>query len=290
MTTVLAASGLALLVLLSGSIPWAVLGTWNHRFGLLVPWAVAPMALYLWAYFSFLDGRWMAAGAGSRRANLQANRLPGSIWLVALPAGLLGIVAILALLVVVSRLIHLPAGAAITAPVGMPVATMFALLVMQSLVAGVTEESAFRGYMQSIVGRRFGVSVAVFAGGILFGLLHFPNHPTDVLTMLPYYVAVSAMYGGLTWATGSILPALVLHSVGDSVVLTRWWLTGRPEWQLSASAPPLVWDAGVDAAFVAAVAVTAMAGIATAWAYRGVHARTLQAVAAATGLKRAESV
>lgn len=290
MNTILAASGLALLVLLSGSIPWAVLGTWNHRAGLLVPWAVAPMVLYLWAYFSVLDGRWIAVGAGTRRANLQANRLPWRIWLVALPAGLVGIVAILALLVVISRLIPLPAGAAITAPVGMPVATMFALLVMQSVVAGVTEESAFRGYMQSIVGRRFGVRVAVLASGILFGLLHFPNHPSDVLTMLPYYVAVSAVYGGLTWAAGSVLPALVLHSVGDSVVLTRWWLTGRPEWQLSASAPPLVWDAGVDAAFAAAVAVAAGAGMATAWAYRGVHERTVQTVVAATGIPRAESV
>ena len=36
---------------------------------------------------------------------------------------------------------------------------------------------------------------------------------------------VSAMYGGLTSAAGSIMPALVLHSIGDTVVLTRWWLT-----------------------------------------------------------------
>lgn len=92
--------------------------------------------------------------------------------------------------------------------------------------------------------------------------------------MLPYYVAVSVMYGGLTWATGSILPAVVLHSVGDIVVLTRWWLTGRPEWQLTAVAPPLVWERGPDAAFAAAVVATATLGIATAWAYTAVHQRT----------------
>ena len=55
------------------------------------------------------------------------------------------------------------------------------------------------------------------------------SHPRDVLLMLPYYVAVSAVYGGLTWAADSILPALVLHSAGDVVVLTRWWAIGRPE-------------------------------------------------------------
>jgi membrane protease YdiL (CAAX protease family) len=122
----------------------------------------------------------------------------------------------------------------------MPVLTAFLLLAMQSVVAGVSEEAAFRGYMQSMVERRFGVTVAVLANGTLFGLLHFGNHPGDVLLMLPYYVAVSAVYGGLTWAADSILPALVLHSVGDIVVLTRWWLTGRPEWQVGATVQPLV--------------------------------------------------
>jgi membrane protease YdiL (CAAX protease family) len=39
--------------------------------------------------------------------------------------------------------------------------------------------------------------------------------------MLPYYVVVSAIYGGLTWAADSILPAMVLHAAGEAVVLTR---------------------------------------------------------------------
>ena len=93
--------------------------------------------------------------------------------------------------------------------------------------------------------------------------------------MLPYYVVVSAMYGGLTWATGSIMPALVLHSVGDTVVLTRWWLTGLAEWQLSAATPPLVWESGLDRSFAAAVMVAALLCVLTAWSYTLVHARTL---------------
>ncbi len=280
MTSVLAASGIALLVLLTGSVPWAFLGAWNQRVGIAVPWAIVPMTIYLWVYFGCIGGRWMAAGSEGRRANLRAHHLPGRVWRAALPAGLLGIAAILALLVAISRLVHLPAGAPITSPAGMPAPTMIALLVMQSVVAGVTEESAFRGYMQSIIGRRFGVVVAIIASGILFGLLHFPNHPGDVVVMLPYYVAVSAMYGGLTWAAGSILPALVLHAIGDTVVLTRWWLTGLAEWQLSAATPPLVWNGGVDVSFAAAVAVAALLCLATAWSYRVVHKLTLCAAAA----------
>ena len=88
--------------------------------------------------------------------------------------------------------------------------------------------------------------MAILANGTLFGLLHFSSHPGDVLSMLPDHAAVSAVDGGLTWAANSILPALVLHSAGDIAVLTRWWLTGRPEWQIGATTPPLVWEGGLD--------------------------------------------
>ncbi|HET7607126.1 MAG TPA: hypothetical protein VFL84_00495, partial [Gammaproteobacteria bacterium] len=70
----------------------------------------------------------------------------------------------------------------------------------------------------------------------------------EVLWMLPYYIAVSAVYGGLTWAANSILPALVLHAAGDVVVLTRSSLTGRPEWQIGPQRPLLVSESGVDRA------------------------------------------
>jgi len=105
----------------------------------------------------------------------------------------------------------------------------------------------------------------------VFGLLHFPNHPTDVLIMLPYYIAVSAVYGGLTWAANSILPALVLHSGGDVWSLGRLWLTGRPEWQLSPAPARLIWETGVDAGFLLSVAALAVLAGLTWWAFVGVH-------------------
>ena len=67
--------------------------------------------------------------------------------------------------------------------------------------------------------------------------------------MLPYYIAVSAVYGGLTWAANSILPALVMHSGGDIWSLGRLWSTGRPEWQLSSAKPALIRDTGGDIGF-----------------------------------------
>src|SRR4029078_10693069 len=147
-----------------------------------------------------------------------------------------------------------------------PRLTSFLRLTVWSIVAGVTEESAFRGYMQTPIERRYGVLLAILVNGTAFGLLHFPNHPADVLTMLPYYIAVSAVYGGLTWAANSILPALVLHSGGDVWSLARLWLPGRPEWQLSPAPTRLIWETGVDASFLLSAAALAVLGGLTWWA------------------------
>jgi len=136
---------------------------------------------------------------------------------------------------------------------------------MASIVAGVTEEAGFRGYMQGPIERRYGLALAILINGTVFGLLHFLNHPDQVLTMLPYYIAVAAVYGGLTWATDSILPALALHAGGDVWSLTRLWMTGRPEWQTTSTAPALVWDTGPDVAFiVSAIACVGLTAITVA--------------------------
>lgn len=271
MTTILTAILTGVVVLLAGNLPWAALGAWNLRIGTAVPWAILPMVLYLWAYWRFISGGWSTpVDAAKCRANLRANRLPAGVWGASLAAGALGFSALLALLAVAARLVHLPSSAPITTPPDMPLMTAFLLLVMQSIVAGVTEEAAFRGYMQSPIERRYGVTVAILVNGTLFGLLHFSSHPRDVLLMLPYYIAVAAVYGGLTWAADSILPALVLHSAGDIVVLTRWWATGQPEWQLATTPPPLVWEHGIDASFVLTAISSVVLALLTARAYQAV--------------------
>lgn len=285
MITILAAIGIGVLVLLAGNVPFNLLRASNLQVGVALPWAVVPAALYLWAYWRFIGGRFgSGASAAKRRENLRANTLSGRVWGASLLAGLLGFGALVALLALAARFVALPAASPIVAPPGMPVATMFALIVMGSIVAGVTEEAAFRGYMQGPIERRYGLAAAILVNGTLFGLLHFPSHPADVLWMLPYYIAVSAVYGGLTSAANSILPALVLHAGGDVVVLARWWLTGRPEWQISSTVPPLVAESGVDAQLVWTAAASVGLVAATAIAYRAVRKLRRDELAAAQGL------
>lgn len=265
-----------LLVLYAGSIPWVgvagypFLAAWNLRVFVSLPWAIAPMALYLIVYWKYIGGRgWPRATGDYRRTSLRANRLSANVWGVSLLAGFVGLAATLPLLRIMSRLVALPEEAQpITMPSGMPLATAVLILAMASIVAGVTEEAAFRGYMQGPIERRYGPLVAILVSGTVFGLLHYNHHPTAVLTMLPYYIAISAVYGGLAATTHSILPGLALHVGGDVFSLTRLWATGQPEWQTTPIPPALVWETGVDFAFVRSVIVLALLGGAAVWAYR----------------------
>jgi membrane protease YdiL (CAAX protease family) len=261
--TVVSAVLLGVVVLFAGNLPWAVLlAPANLAVVPTMPWAVVPMAIYLRLYWTYIGGRiGPTATAATRREQLRANPLVPGVWPLALISGLTGFGAILALTAVMARLVTLPSGE-IVFPSGVPAVTAATLLVMASVVAGVTEEAAFGGYMQGSIERRYGLLVAILVNGTAFGLLHFPNHPDAVMPMLPYYIAVAAVYGGLTWATNSILPAVALHVGGDIWSLGRLWLTGRPEWQRSDSPLPLVWDSGVDTSFLLAstlvVALTAV--------------------------------
>jgi hypothetical protein len=70
--------------------------------------------------------------------------------------------------------------------------------------------------------------------------------------------------------------------------LTRLWITGRPEWQLSPTPPPLIWETGADAAFFGSVAALVLFTAGAAWAYREL-ARTASTAAAQVLSTRSES-
>ena len=183
MTTIALAVLTGIVVLLGGNLPWAVLlAPLNLRVARVVPWAVLPMAIYLWCYWKYISGSWGSKATSSRRrANLRANLLSTEVWGASLVAGLLGFAAIGTMLVLMARLVKLPDSAPLRLPTGMPSITVFVLLAMSSVVAGVTEEAAFRGYMQGPIERRYGLALAILVNGTVFGLLHF------ILQLLPTF-------------------------------------------------------------------------------------------------------
>ena len=253
----------------AGILPWAFFVSLNQKWLISVPWAVLPTALFLWLFWRYLQGAaWPRSTMEARRSGLRANSLSSDVWGMALFAGVLGLTALLPFLGILSRLVRLPAESQpIVVPPQMPFVTVFLLLLMASVVAGVVEEAAFRGYMQGAIERRHGPVVAILVSGAVFGLGHFTHHPDSVLPMMPFYLAVAAIYGGLAYLTNSILPGLVLHAGGDVFSLTRLWATGQPEWQTSSTPPTLIWETGTDPAFWGYLAAFIFLGAAAVWAY-----------------------
>jgi membrane protease YdiL (CAAX protease family) len=260
-----------LLLAAAGSGPWAGLAWLNMRYGSAVPWAVVPTALYLWLYWRYVRGEgWPRSTSASRRASSRANRLDDAVWAAALFAGMVGLVAVLLIQIVTSRLVTLPQqqGLDVTK---YPLPTLAIWVLMGSVVAGVVEEVSFRGYLQQPIERRHGALVAILVTGVLFGLLHF-THREMTLMLMPYYLAAAAVYGMLAHLTDSILPSMVLHAGGNMLVAFDLFARGRSEWQASPTPQPLIWQTGADAGFWVSVLGAAVA-IAAAVAAYGALAR-----------------
>ena len=256
----------------AGTLPWALLVALNLRYWPAVPWAVPPIAIYLWLYWRYARGAgWPRSTQAGRRENSRANPLSEEVWGLALLAGVIGLVAVLLLQGVLGRLVSLPQQQDID-PSKYPPLTVLLWVLMSAAVAGITEEISFRGYMQRPIERRHGPLAAILTSGLLFGFLHF-THPEVTLVLLPFYVGVAAVYGMLAYLTDSILPGMLLHAGGNVLAAMAFFIGGRSEWQLAATPGPTILESGPDASFwlqlgafivVAAVAVRAYAALAKA--------------------------
>ena len=260
---------IGLAVGVAGTLTWSRLVTANTRYLPGVPWAAAvmmPVLVAWWLYFARGRGRPVGT-ADARRLGGRANGVPDYLWGPALGAGALGLVATLLLQGVLARMVTLPRQQDLD-PSQYPGFTVVAWLVMSAVVAGVVEETAFRGYMQGGIERRHGLTTAILVTGSLFGLSHF-NHPEVGIVLLPFYLAVAAVYGLLAAATNSTFPGMVLHAGGNLLSAFSFFFQGRSSWELTASPPPTIWQVGLDTSFLANVAaLIVMAGTA-ALAYRG---------------------
>ena len=274
---------IGLAIALLGTVSWAKLFSTNIKHGSNVPWAVPVMIIVLvvwWQYFGRGRG-WPATTKQARRMSARANPVPDALWGPALGAGVLGLIGVLLLQGVLARLISLPQQRDLD-PSKFPLATVFAWVIMSAIVAGVVEETAFRGYMQGGIERRHGPVIAILTTGTLFGLAHF-SHPEVGIVLLPYYIAVSAVYGVLAYATNSIFPSMVLHAVGNVLSAVRFFTQGASEWQPGNSQTILIWQSGIDAPFIVNAIALLVISVVTFLAYRwlisaGQEARRYEAI------------
>jgi membrane protease YdiL (CAAX protease family) len=140
--------------------------------------------------------------------------------------------------------------------------TLISMLIAISAVAGVVEEAGYRGYMLSGIERRHGWTVAILVTGFAFFFDHYLSHAYATFAFLPFFLAVSTLHGLLVYATRSILPSVVLHTVADLIVIPiQYGLVGNPS-------VASVWTVGTDLSFWILVAMAVIFGLAAVPAFR----------------------
>lgn len=225
------------LTVVAGGV-WTALLIANLAVSPAIPWAVALMALLLWLLWRYLGGAWGSPStAAARRRYLRANPLPRRVFAWAVAAGVLSVVSLAGLWIVLFQLVTIP-----TNPLPnfstYPPLTVALVVVMASLVAAVAEEAGFRGYFQGILEGKVGGPAAIAIAALVIAPAHGLTQGFAWPTLL-FYLAVDVMLGAIAYLTNSIVPGLVVHTLGLLTFFTLVWprdSTRRPVAQGGADA------------------------------------------------------
>ncbi|GAA4723957.1 CPBP family intramembrane metalloprotease [Sphingomonas lutea] len=224
---------LGLGVAILGIGPWALLAPLNARIRPDLPWAAAAtlilLALLAWWLAgggpprASRDARWRTLRLWSAGGPERAHRWSAETWML-----ILVFVALTAAWIGLSGGRPLPDGSQYPTT-----AFRISAFVMTPLVAGVAEEMAYRGFMFSRL-ERFGPETAMVVTSAVFAAAHLV-HGLGVLVLLPGFFLISLIYCALVRRTGSILPGMALHMLGDAAYLLFAVLGGNIGWLFATS-------------------------------------------------------
>jgi len=197
-----------------GTMFWVALIRMNVRTSPETPWAAMVTGCALAIMLVWLSGRgWPRHTSGFRRFHLRLWRPEPGAWS---GDNLVTILSLIGAMVGLSAVWVLIGSTRPPADVSVypTTAIRFSLLLMGPLVAGVVEEMAFRGYMQSHL-ERIGPTFAIVVTSVVFTLAHASHGLAYLLAVAPGFFLASLVYGYLALKSGSILPGMALHFAGD---------------------------------------------------------------------------
>lgn len=136
------------------------------------------------------------------------------------------------------------------------------------------EELFFRGWLQPVLGARWGPWVGLGASALLFALAHEVGRPLGAVALVNDTLA-GAVFGLLAFRSGGLLAPFAAHFAWNWVEQSVFGLTPNPGvdplgslWDLDLVGPGLL-SGGADemnGALTATLALLAMAGVALMWA------------------------
>lgn len=169
------AIALGLVVALVGGLIWSILLGVNLATTPGAPWAAALIFLILGLGWLYLSGwGWPRSTQAARAIRLPQRALTAAQLFWALTAGVLAMATSLCGLLISFRLLPIPIAPLPESAQAAPLIAV-AYFGAGSLVAGMVEEAAFRGYMQVGVQRVWGKTAAFAVVALAFAALHAGN-------------------------------------------------------------------------------------------------------------------
>lgn len=212
------------------------------------PWSAIAMGGVLWLYWKYFSGSWWPRStAEARSKNFRAVKLSADVWKWGLVGVFLFVVILQSATVLTFRLIEFPAEA--SADYGLdalPVWEAWIIIIMASLVAGICEETGFRGYMQVPLEKRYSPVAGIVIASMMFTVLHLGQAWAGPILFQIF--AIGTLFGILAYTSGSLIPSIIGHTIMDVFNFAFWWtdLGGNIEIQTIAVT-------GIDSLFITAV-------------------------------------
>jgi membrane protease YdiL (CAAX protease family) len=242
-----------------GVYAWLAIGT-------LIPglWAIVVMGGVLWLYWKYFSGSWWPQStAEARRNGFRAAKMPAAVWKWSLVAAMLIVVVWQSGMVLTFRIVKFPAEA-FTAGYNLeaiPLWLAWLMIIMSSLVAGICEETGYRGYMQVPLEERYSPGVAITIVSIMFLVIHLQQ--VWAPPVLFHLFALSVLLGILAYASGSLIPGIIAHTSLDIFNFSYRWTDVAGTFDKR----PLA-ETGIDAHFVVWVLIFAASAVLFSWAAR----------------------
>jgi len=211
----------------SGYFVFAVAGTvaWMAVLAFIpVPWSLVVMWIVLWLYMKYFSGSWWPKRTSQARAEyFRATKLSAGSWKWSLFTALIIVVIIESGLVVTFRFVAFPADAWNLGldTSAFPLWQIWLYIILMASVAGITEEVGFRGYMQVPLEKRYSPVKAIVFVAIFFMVFHL-NQAWAPLMLFHLFV-FGAMWGILAYASGSLIPVIISHTLTDIFSFSYWW-------------------------------------------------------------------
>lgn len=232
-------------------------------------WPIFLMGGVLWLYWKYFSGSWRPkTTVAARRSSARLGKLRAGVWKWGLAAAILFVVVVESGLVVTFRLIEFPAEA-FTAEYSLDAIPLWAALlagIMAALVAGICEETGFRGYMQLPLEKRYGPGVGITIVSIMFIVVHV--HQAWALPILYFHLfAASVLLGILAYTSGSLIPGIIAHTVMDIINFSYWWSNVAGKFEKRP-----IGETGIDSHFLTWVLILGASIALFFWAVRRIAA------------------